>query len=61
MSDPNVLELGCSRAYDRGENPLCGLDFPGIRGVGADLAAILGWASVFRVDDGPMWLLGPSS
>ncbi len=61
MSDPNVLELGCSRAYDRGENPSCGLNFPGAWGVGANLTAIGGWASVFRVEDGPMWLLGPSS
>jgi len=61
MSDPNVLELGCSRAYDRGENPFCGLNFPGTRGVGADLAAILDSARVFRVEDGPTWLLGPSS
>ena len=61
MSDRNVLELGCSRAYDRGENPSCGLNFPGARGVRADLAAIGGRASVLRVEDGPMWLLGPSS
>jgi hypothetical protein len=42
MSDRNVLVLGCSRAYDRGENPFCGLNFPGPRGVRADLAAIGG-------------------
>ena len=42
MSDRNVLELGCSKAYDRADKRMCGLNFPGARGVRADLAAIGG-------------------
>jgi hypothetical protein len=42
MSDRNVLEPGYCRAYDWGEDPLCGLSLPGAREVRTDLAAIWG-------------------
>jgi hypothetical protein len=54
MSDRIVLELACSRAYDRGGNPLRGLNFPGSRGVRADCLQLRGRASVLGVEDGPM-------
>jgi len=61
MIDRNVLELGCSRVYDRGENPRVGSTFPELGESAPTWLQLGGRASVLKVEDGPMWLLGPRS
>jgi hypothetical protein len=61
MSDRNVLELGYSGAYDRGEYHSTMLHFPEIRGSGATWLQLGGPARVLRVEDARMRLLNPSS
>ena len=60
MSGRNVLEPRCSRAYDRGENPFVGSTFPEPGVSGPTWLQLGGRARVLRVEDVPMWLLGPS-
>jgi len=61
MSDRNVLELGCCKAYDRDESPRVGSTFPELGESAPIWLQLGGRASVLRVEDGTMWLLGPRS